>query len=63
MKKKNNDAERRNSKMTIDELVNKLPSNVFFDFLKAHYKDLFDFLGKILKIFNLDADKIFLKED
>ncbi len=49
--------------MTIDELVNKLPSNVFFDFLKAHYQDLFDFLGKILKIFNLDADKIFPKED
>ena len=49
--------------MTIDKLVQDLPSNVFFDFLKAHYKDLFDFLGKILKIFNLDADKIFLKED
>lgn len=49
--------------MTIDELVNKLPSNVFFDFLKAYYKDLFDFLGKILKIFNLNADKIFPKED
>ena len=33
--------------MTIDELVNKLPSNVFFDFLKAHYQDLFDFTARM----------------
>ena len=42
--------------MSIGELVQKLPSNVFFDFLKAHYKDFLEFFGKILKIFNFNVD-------
>ncbi len=44
--------------MSIGELVQKLPSNVFFDFLKAHYQDLFEFFGKVLKIFHIDTDKL-----
>ena len=44
--------------MTIDELVQKLPSNVFFDFLKKHYQDFFTFLGKVLKIFNINTDNL-----
>ena len=42
--------------MTVDELVEQLPSNVFFDFIKAHYQDFFSFLGKVLKIFNIELD-------
>ena len=48
--------------MTVDELVQKLPSNVFFDFIKAHYEDFFEFFGKVLKIFNIDTSK-YIKED
>ena len=42
--------------MTIDELVQKLPSNVFFDFLKENYKAIFEFFGKVLKILNIKID-------
>ena len=46
--------------MTVEQLVQSLPSNVFFDFIKEHYQDFFEFFGKVLKIFNVDIDKISL---
>ena len=40
--------------MTIDGLIEKLPSNAFFDFLKKSYVAIFEFIGKVLKILNID---------
>ncbi len=42
--------------MSVEELIQKLPSNVFFDFIKAHYQDFFDFFGKLLKLFKSDDE-------
>ena len=44
--------------MTIDELIEKLPSNVFFDFIKKNYEAFFTFFGKVLKLFNIDVEKL-----
>ena len=41
--------------MTIDGLIEKLPSNAFFDFLKKSYEAIFEFIGKVLKAFNIDV--------
>ena len=46
--------------MTVEELVQSLPSNVFFDFIKEHYQAFFEFFGKVLKILNVDINDISL---
>ena len=43
--------------MSVDELVQELPSNVFFDFLKKNYQAIFEFFGKVLKAFNINVNK------
>ena len=48
--------------MTVEELIQKLPSNVFFDFIKENYQAFFDFFGTLLKIFNVDVKNIKLGE-
>lgn len=49
--------------MSVDELVQKLPSNVFFDFIKLHYEDFFEFFGKVFKIFNVNVNLEKLKKE
>ena len=44
--------------MTIENLVEQLPSNVFFDFIKEHYVAFFEFLDRVLKIFHVDLNKL-----
>ena len=41
--------------MTIDKLIEELPSNAFFDFIKKNYEAFFTFFGKVLKIFNINV--------
>ncbi|MBQ6093265.1 MAG: hypothetical protein IJL00_06290 [Clostridia bacterium] len=41
--------------MSVEELVQKLPSNVFFDFVKQNYKAFFEFFGKVLKVFGVNV--------
>ena len=41
--------------MSIDELIQQLPSNVFFDFIKKNYEAFFEFFGKVYKIFKGEA--------
>ena len=42
----------------LDEMIQKLPSNAFFDFLKENYKAIFEFLGKVLRAFHVDVDML-----
>jgi hypothetical protein len=39
----------------VDDLIQKLPSNVFFDFIKENYKAIFEFFGKVLKVFGVNV--------